>query len=374
MSRITFTVTNDLTYDQRMIRICNSLCTLGYEVELIGVKRNHSIPLKDNSFKQKRLSVFFQTGFAFYLEYNIRLFFYLMFSKSNILCCIDLDTILPVYYASVLKNKIRVYDAHEYFSQQKEIITRPKIYKVWHFIERHFVPKFRNGYTVAESISEEFKKLYGVNYEVIRNVPWLKPFIQSEIKTKNILYQGSVNEARGFEFVIPAMKQVEATLEIYGDGNFLEQTRQLIDENRLEQKVFLQGKVAPSALDEVTERSYIGINLVEPLGLNQYYSLANKFFDYIQHGVPQITMDFPEYRRVNDEFEVALLIEKLSVESIANAINELLINEELYRKLQANCMMAREKNNWQLEEEKLKYFYANILKVTSKQMIDSLNI
>ena len=361
MKRITFTVTNDLTYDQRMIRICNSLSMAGFEVNLVGVKRKDSVALVNKKFKQRRLPVIFQTGLLFYAEFNTRLLFYLLFKKADLFCCIDLDTMLPVYYASLIRKKIRVYDAHEYFSQQKEIITRSRIYKIWNYIERHFVPRFKNGYTVAESIAEEFQKKYNVNYEVIRNVSKLKPLKIRDKKLKSILYQGSVNEARGFEYLIPAMKEVNAPLFIYGDGNFMQQAKEIIRENQLEEKVILKGKVSPEDLDEITNDSYIGINLVEPLGLNQYFSLANKFFDYIQHCIPQITMDFPEYKRINDQYEVAVLLGELTIKSVSDAINRLLNDEKLYQRLQNNCLAARQAINWENEEKKLVQFYQNLI-------------
>lgn len=344
-----------------MIRICNSLGSAGYEVSLIGVRRKNSIPLIHQSFNQKRLPIAFQKGPLFYLEINIRLFFHLLFKKAEIFCCIDLDTMLPVYFASVLRKKIRVYDAHEYFSQQKEIITRPKIYRIWNYIERYFVPRFYNGYTVAESIADEFRKKYKVNYEVIRNVSTLKTLGETSVKTKSILYQGSINEARGFEYLIPAMKEVNASLFIYGDGNFLQQANQLIVDNQLQKKVFIKGKVIPEKLNEITTKSYIGINLVENLGLNQYFSLANKFFDYIQYCIPQITMDFPEYKRINDQFEVAVLISDLNIKSVAKAINQLLNDEALYKRLENNCLPARKAINWENEEKKLVRFYEKLI-------------
>lgn len=358
--RIIFTVTNDLTYDQRMMRICTSLANAEFEVKLIGVKRKYSLPLAESNYEQKRIFMFFQKGFGFYLEYQIRLFFFLLFSRIDIICCIDLDTMLPVYFNSVLRRKISVYDAHEYFSQQKEIVTRPKVYKVWHFIERKFVPKFKNGYTVSESIAEEFSKLYKVNYGVIRNVPILKPYREITRSQKIILYQGSVNEARGFEVLIPAMKKVAAVLMIYGDGNFMNEAKVLIEKNDVSKKVILAGKVTPLVLGTVTRQAYIGINLVEHLGLNQYYSLANKFFDYMQNGIPQITMNFPEYKRINDQFEIALLIDHLSVETVENAINQLLNDKDLHTRFKQNSIKAREYFNWQIEEQKLIQFYQQL--------------
>ena len=344
-----------------MIRICNSLAVAGYTITLVGVKRKDSIPLVKKTFIQKRLPAIFQTGFLFYIEFNIRLFIYLLSKKADIFCCIDLDTMLPVYYASAIRKKLRVYDAHEYFSQQKEIITRPRIYKIWNYIERHFVRRFLNGYTVAESIAIEFKNKYKVDYKVIRNVSKLKNSKEPIDQQRFILYQGSVNEARGFEFLIPAMKKVDMPLFIYGDGNFTQQVIELIQVNNVQEKVFLKGKVTPDQLDTITSACYIGINLVEPLGLNQFYSLANKFFDYMQHCIPQITMDFPEYRRVNNSFEVAVLIKDLKITSVESAINELLHNESLYKKLQNNCVNAREAINWENEEKILLHFYKNLI-------------
>lgn len=158
MKRIVFTITNDISYDQRMHRICTSLATHGYDVTLIGCLRKRSIPLQKENYQQKRLSLFFQKGFLFYAEYNIRLFFYLLFKKADLLCAIDLDTILPCLYISRLKKIRRVYDAHELFTEQNELVRRPSVQKIWLGIERKAVPKFVKGYTVCSSIADFFEK------------------------------------------------------------------------------------------------------------------------------------------------------------------------------------------------------------------------
>ncbi len=361
MKRIIFTVTNDLNYDQRMIRICTSMVEAGYGVTLVGTKNKRSSPLTEKKYTQKRVYTFFKKGFGFYAEYNTRLFIYLLFKKADIACCIDLDTMLPVWLSGKLRNTKMVYDAHEYFSQQKEVMTRPRVYRVWQWIEKKFVPKFKRGYTVNNSIAAEFKKIYGVDYEVIRNLPLLKPLTPRPAnKERIILYQGAVNEARGLEFLVPAMKEIDARLDIYGEGNFMEQTKSLVAANNLENKVFLHGKVLPEQLDDITQRSRVGLNLVEHIGLNQYYSLANKFFDYINNGLPQVSMNFPEYKKINDEFEVALLVDDLQTKTLTTAINKLLNDDDLYNRLQQNCLKARQILNWQSEEKKLIAFFKNI--------------
>lgn len=361
MKRIIFTVTNDLNYDRRMIRICSSLSRAGYRVLLVGVSRRNSLPLEIKPYGQKRIPLLFHKGFAFYAEYNFRLFWYLLFRKKDILCCIDVDTMLPVRFAAGLTGKTMVYDAHEYFSQQKEIVTRPGVHKVWHWIERNWIPKYKNGYTVCDAIADEFKKLYKVDYAVIRNLPLLdKSDGEAEKKQRTIIYRGAVNEGRGFTALLLAMEKIDAKLVIYGDGNFMKQTKELIDLNNLRDKVLLKGMLLPEALEAATGEAYIGASLIENDGLNQYYSLPNKFFDYINHKIPQVTMNYPELKKLNDEFGVALLIDEVTVENIAASINQLLNDENLYMRLQQNCLKARTILNWQEEEKKLLAFYERL--------------
>ena len=357
---ILFTVTTDLTYDQRMIRICSSLVQAGYKVTLVGRKMKNSIPLNEKSFKQKRINCLFEKGKLFYAEYNIRLFFFLLFKKMDCIGAIDLDTILPCYFISRIKKTKRVYDAHELFCEMKEIVTRPVIYKVWKKIEQFTVPKFRAGYTVNQFIAAEFKKMYGVDYEVIRNIAVLRQLPEVEKKEKFILYQGAVNEGRSFETLIPAMKEVDCKLVICGDGNFMQQAQLLVKENNLQQKVIFKGKITPEELRTITSQSYIGVTLFENKGLSNYYSLANRFFDYLHAGIPQLCVDYPVYKEINEQQPVAALVNDISSVNIAFQLNNLLHNEVVYNKLQQNCISVRETLNWQAEEKKLFDFYNNL--------------
>ncbi len=360
MKKIYFTVTNDLTFDQRMHRICTSLAENGYAVTLVGRKLATSLPLTEKKFQQKRLTCWFNKGKLFYVEYNLRLVFYLLFQRINIICAIDLDTILPCHTISKLKRIPRVYDAHELFTELKEVVTRPSVHKIWLRVEKRTVPKFKMGYTVSEGISQEFHHRYEVNYETIRNMPLLKELNTGTKKEKFILYQGAVNEARAFEFLIPAMKIVDCRLIVCGDGNFMPQLKELIKTNNLESKVELKGMLPPDELWIISQEAYIGIAIAENEGLNQFLALPNKFFDYMHAGLPQVTMNFPEYIKMNQQYEVALLINDLQPQTIAGALNKLLNDDVLHKRLRDNCLEASKELNWQNEEKKLISFYKSM--------------
>jgi len=357
---LVFTVTNELSFDQRMQRICNALANTGYSVTLVGRTIKNNPPLINANFQQKRIHLFAKKGALFYIEYNIRLFLYLLFQPADLICAIDLDTILPCYFASKLKGTKRVYDAHEYFTEQKEIISRPIICKIWMAIEKFSVPKFKDGYTVNNWIAAAFEKRYGVHYRTIRNLPVKYPLESLPKKDKFILYQGAVNEGRCFETLIPAMKNVNCKLAIYGNGNFVNQSLSIIKTNLLTNKVSIEPAIPPAELRIITPTAYIGLTLFDQTGLNQYHSLANRFFDYIMAGIPQLCVDYPEYRAINAVYEVAYLIPNTESETIAAALNKLLDDNVLYQRLQLNCQKAREVLHWEKEQQGLIDFYKHL--------------
>ncbi|MCC6447917.1 MAG: glycosyltransferase [Chitinophagaceae bacterium] len=344
-----------------MIRICSSLQANGYDVTLVGRVRKKSKDLIPKSFNQKRLFCFFDKGKMFYIEYNIRLFFYLLFVKTDLYCAIDLDSILPNLFASKIRRKKRVYDAHELFCEMDEIVSRPMIYKVWKSIENYAVPQFRHGYTIGDYYAQAFRDMYGVQYEIIRNATILAEIPAKKTSAeKYILYQGAVNEGRCFETLIPAMKNVDCKLIVCGAGNFFEQAKALIAQYHLEEKIELKGYIEPNQLKEYTLNASIGITLFSNQGNSNYLSMANRFFDYMHFAIPQLCVNFPEYRKVNNQYEIAVLIDNTDSETISVQLNRLLSDTDFYNRLHLNCFDARKEYCWQNEEKKLIHFYKNL--------------
>lgn len=354
-------ITNDPDYDQRMQRICTTLNAAGYRVKLVGrgLRTETGIPV---SYSVTRLKVWWGKGFLMYAEFNIRLFFWLLFKKADLICAVDLDTSLAVYLASLVKRIPRMMDAHEYFSELKEVVTRPRIHWCWQKIEAFVLPRFPAGYTVSQTIAEAFNERYGVNYTVIRNVPAssLAPG-RNHTRNKVLLYQGAINQGRGLEYLIPAMRWIDAELHLYGDGNFMSQALILTEKLGLSDRIRFFGMVSPDTLKTITPGYYIGINLVEPVGKNQLFSLANKFFDYIHAGIPQVTMNFPEYANINAIAPVALLINDLTEKGISDAVNLLLSDTVVYDKLSANCNKLKVQFCWEVEADHLLELYKTVL-------------
>lgn len=343
-----------------MIRICRSLAEAGYDVELTGRSHRNSKPLQEQPFRQKRLAVGPDRGKLMYVLYWLRLFFYLLFRKADALCAIDLDTILPVYFVSRIRGIKRTYDAHELFTEMQEVVTRPREKKMWDRIEKFAVPRFPAGYTIGECYAAVFREKYGVQYEVVRNATVLRPVTIPEKKERYILYQGAVNVGRCFEYLIPAMRRVDAPLIVCGAGNFFEEAVALTKQYGLEDKIRFMGYVPPEQLRAYTLNAWVGITLFEAIGPSNRLSMANRFFDYMHSGVPQLCMAYPEYEKVNERFELASLIEEPTEANIAAALNRLVQDEAYHNRLEQNALRARNIYCWQEEEKRLKLVYERL--------------
>lgn len=337
-----------------MQRICSTLARQGHAVTLVGRVLPGSVPLENRDFKQTRLNCFFRKGFAFYAEYNLRLFFLLLFAPLDAVCSIDLDTLPAGCAVTLLRRKKRVFDAHEYFTEVPELVNRPFVRYFWEMVARLFLPFYRHAYTVGPALAGIFSRKYRLAFGVVRNVPLQAPMREKPPVMRTIIYQGALNEGRGIEAMLAAMTQLEnVTLQLAGEGDLSDWLRQMAKDLKLGDQVQFLGYVKPDDLKKLTVEAWLGINLLENKGLSYYYSLANKYFDYVQAGVPVLTMNFPEYRTLNADYSVAELIDDLKTETIAGAIRRLMENHTVYQALQQQCLLAREEWNWEKEQNAL---------------------
>jgi len=353
LKRVIVSVTNDISTDQRVAKVCATLMQNNFEILVIGRKLKSSIPLK-RAFKTKKFNLLFNTGFLFYAEYNFRLFCYLLLTKKDILLANDLDTLLPNYLISKLQNKKIVFDSHELFPEIPELVHRPKVKKVWLALEKYILPKLKNNYPVCNSIAEFYKNKYHSNFTTIKNFP-NKKIIEKGVfpfntdNKKIILYQGALNVGRGIELMIETMHFLENHLLILiGSGDISKSLKNKVSEKNLNDKVFFLGKTNPEALHKLTPLADLGLSLEEDLGLNYRFALPNKIFDYIQGEVPILVSALPEMSEVISAYKVGEIVKNRTPEKLAKQIKEVL--EKEYTK---ELKLAKTVLIWEQQEEKL---------------------
>jgi glycosyltransferase involved in cell wall biosynthesis len=223
---------------------------------------------------------------------------------------------------------------------------------IWSAVARLCLPFYQQAYTVGPALAGIFEKKYRIRFGVVRNVSEAPAFPAKKRPPtqKVLLYQGALNEGRGIEQVLRAMQHLDG-LELWlaGEGDLSDMLRNMTADLGIQDNVRFLGRVRPEDLKQLTPQAWLGLNVLENKGLSYYYSLANKFFDYVHAGVPQITMNFPEYRALNAQHEVALLLDTLSPEAVVSAVRQFLENPETYARLQHETRAARQAWNWEQE-------------------------
>ncbi len=365
--RVVLSVTNDLVFDQRVAKMCNSLQEIGCEVTLIGRELPHSPPINRN-YKTIRMKLLFKQGALFYACFNIRLFWLLLFTKADVYHSNDLDTLLPNYLVSKIKNKPLIYDTHEYFLGVPEIQNRPFVKKVWSTIEHFIFPKLKTIITVNNSIADLYKKDYGKELLVVRNIPPRKEVKQiKERKDLNIpsdkkivILQGAgINVDRGAEELLEALAlSQDLVLYIVGTGDVLPKLKQRASKQDLKGKVFFIGRVPYEEMMQYTFNADVGVTLDKDTNINYRFSLPNKIFDYMKAGIPVLASNLKEVANIVNTYNVGVVISNHSPKTILNGIHEAIAKKEIYG---SNGKKAIETISWDNDVEKVKNVYKKII-------------
>lgn len=358
------TVSSDLATDNRVHRSCTLLTELGFNVEVLGRRKTDSPSMPPRAYRYKRFRLPFEKGALFYAVLNIRLFFYLLFSKRANLFANDLDTLPAAYLISILKKVPLIYDSHELFTEVPELIERPKIQKIWLTIERFILPKLLHTITVNQSIAQIFNQKYKISAAVVRNVPVpitaLHPYSKEELgllpETKMLIIQGSgLNVDRGIEEAISAMTQItNAVLFLVGSGDIIPKAKKMVAEKALHNKVIFVGRLPYSEMMRYTATADLGLALDKPLSLNYQLALPNKVFDYIQAQTPIVASPLIEVERLINNYDCGELIQEVKPSYIAQKINQILADQERLTQLQLNCQHAAQIEHWEKDAKVLK--------------------
>lgn len=363
MPSLIATVTNDLSQDQRMHRICGSLARAGYSVTLVGRELPHSLPLTEQPYQQHRIPCRHLHGKRFYWEYNQKLTRYLKQQRPDIINSVDLDTLWAGYRAARKTGAKLVYDAHEYFSETPEVVGRKLVQTAWRRLARWLIPRADLCYTVGPALAKEFQRVHKRKFGVVRNLPYRRTDQLKEPPPgpKILLYQGMLNQGRGLYTLLDAMVELpNYELWMAGNGDLETELRAYADQIGIDDRIRWLGFVPPAELPAITRQAYLGFNLLIPESASYYFSLANKTFDYIQAGLPAFHMHFPEYLQLDQEYGGIILQGRLYPEAIVYEIQELERAPARYLQLRQACLQAAEELCWEKEEGRLLGYYEGL--------------
>lgn len=350
--KIIIPVINDLATDQRVLRLCQWWHKKDYDVLLYGRVLSNSPSMPNLPFESIRVKHFFNKGMFFYAEFSLRLFFFLLCRKVDVIWANDLDTLPAASFAkSLRRSKLLIYDSHEYFTEVPELQNNNFARSVWLFFEKLCVPKVDFAFTVNKSIADVYTNKYGIPFHILRNMPYKN--LNKLIKTKAelglpqdkflVILQGSgINIDRGAEEAIEAFGLLpdRFVLVIAGSGDVISALKNRVKEMHWEHKILFFDRMPYSLLMQYTQSCNVGLSLDKDTNLNYRFSLPNKIFDYIQAHIPVLVSNLPELKRVVDEYKVGEVVMNHNPQTIADAIQKLSCDAENLNLYTQNAILA----------------------------------
>ena len=368
--RVVVTVISDLVTDQRVHKVCQTLHDNGYEIFLIGAKKSTSLPLAKRDYKARRITMLFQKKIFFYIEFNIRLFFKLLFTKGDIFLGNDLDAMAATFFAGRWRRKKIVYDTHEYYMAMAGLDNKVIRKKIWKSLESYIFPRIRHIYTISDSFCDLYRNDYHKELRTVRNVPYLNPLkvetkdeveklktIDAIIPTNKhvLIFQGAgINPHRGVEELVLAMKYLDQDkyhLILVGSGDIFPIIEDMRERHHLENIITIIPKVPFQILRHITEQAHLGLSLDKGDNINHRYGLPNKIFDYLHAGLPVLVSRLVELEKIVNFYQVGTFVENHEPNHIATCIENAFKNPDSMNMWKENTVKARNELNWENESK-----------------------
>lgn len=291
-----------------------------------------------------------------------------LLQRPDVVHAHDVNTLPTAWLAARLCRARLVYDAHEISTSREGYSSFRKIVAL---VERSLMPRAEATITTTTLRAKFFARAYGVARPlVLQNRPRLQRVersqrIRDELQLVEswpvILYQGGLQPGRGLaELVRLAGDVPDAYFVFIGGGSLADSLRELAESLGVSDRVRFIPTVSLADLPSYTASADIGVQPIENTCLNHYTTDSNKLFEYVQAGLPIVTSDLPEIRRVVRTWQVGVLVAPSDWASMAHALRSLVADASARQKYSQNCLAAAADLSWEAQESELLALYRGL--------------
>jgi glycosyltransferase involved in cell wall biosynthesis len=270
-------------------------------------------------------------------------------------------TSLPIARKLAVEQSVRfAYDTHELAVD--EYAER----WLWRFLRRPVIAAIEGTAMreaafvscVSDGIARRLMEFHGLSRPplVIRNTP---PYQSIQFRPTGerirVIYHGLVLPGRGLEDCIESVQlwRPEFALTVRGPANpeYLAHLTQLSRQHGVADRVTFAHAVPLVDLVRQAAEHDVGLFALPAHSLQNVHVLPNKFFEYMMAGLALCVSDLSEMARILRRHSLGVLIEAVTPEAIATAINQM--NRTAIDKYKRNVLAAARQFNWENEGQLL---------------------
>jgi hypothetical protein len=257
--------------------------------------------------------------------------------------------LLPIAFR-IAKGAPVVFDAHEYYTELYN--DSP----VWNFFMKGFFTRIAKDYlhrcraTIA--VNESIQNLYEKNFHIraghLTNAADYVDLQPSAVDPGHIkiIHHGLASPSRKLELMIQMARHLDERftltfilLEInYTSRSYVRRLKRMASGRK---NILFLDLLPPRDLIPFCRDYDIGLFFMPPSNMNEEYSLANKFFQYVQSRLALAVSPLVEMKRLVEKYEIGVVSEDYDPLTLARKLN-LLTAEEIMRYKNQSHRFARE--------------------------------
>jgi len=279
---------------------------------------------------------------------------------------------LPIAVAAAAESGARVlFDAHEYSPAHRannawwRLLAMP----LYTHIIRAYAHRADVMTTVAPGIAREYRRVFGLQPDVILNVPHYvpMPLRPPQPDRLGLVHHGVAVRERMLQKMIDVVARTDERFAL--TFMLLEDRPGTIGRLRLAADELAPGRVTfvdpvpPWRIVETIHRHDIGLFLLPPVNTSYAMALPNKFFEFLMAGLAVAIGPSPEMATICRRHDVGLVAGDFEPATLAAMLNAL--SAEQVGAMKARALEAAKTYNFDVEARKLLALYRHLLHAPS---------
>lgn len=314
-----------------------------------------------NLLKTKSLKPIHLPNIIQYIGDTLATIFWIMMSRKKWDLIISLDNLNTI--AALFLKKIGLIKKVVYYT----IDFTPKRFNnnllnnIYHYLDKFCVKNADVTWNVSPRIAKGREKIMGMNRAIYKKqitVPigiWFYRYNQlplSKINKNTLVYAGGLSPHQGIQLVLDAIPIIIKSIPnfrftIVGMGNYETELKEKIISLKIQKYVDFLGYIEKHEdVEKIISRCRIAVAMYnKELSTWSYYADPSKVKTYLASGLPVITTNLTHIASDLKKRECGLVINYNKTE-LANAVIELITNEQLYIFYRQNAIKFAKEFDW----------------------------